>query len=59
MKSKDLNEDDLDDDLKDADAEDAKQLPAEVWWNSVKPRVNSFTNRLFLHSIEDVSVLTW
>ena len=26
MKSKDLNEDDLDDDLKDADAEDAKHF---------------------------------
>ena len=56
MKSKDLNEDILGDDLK--AAEDAKQLPAEVWWNSVKPRLSSLTNRLFLHRIEDVSVLT-
>ena len=30
MKSKDLNEDDLDDDLKDVDAEDAKHLLTNV-----------------------------
>ena len=42
MKSKDLNEDDLDDDLKDVDAEDAKHTPQSTILTSINILKNVF-----------------